>query len=262
MECRVCASASQPLARARILFKHDIEYFRCPDCGFVQTERPYWLKESYAEAINRSDIGVVRRSMDLGRTLRVLLPLLCDPAGTFVDYGGGYGMLVRMMRDEGFDFRWYDAYCENLFAQDFEAERKGGYEMLTAFEVFEHLESPRDGLREMLAFSDVILLSTYLLPEPCPLPDEWWYYGLDHGQHISLYSRAALERLAADAGARLYSNGMNMHLISRRPVSDFRFRLALHKRAALLAPLFRRPSLLQRDFSHSIEQLSRKAAKS
>jgi hypothetical protein len=258
VECRVCARESLPFGRARILAKHDIAYFRCGACGFVQTEKPYWLAESYSAAINSTDVGLVHRNLEQCRVLRVLIPLIADPAGRFLDYGGGYGMLVRLMRDAGFDFRWQDAHCENLFAQDFAAGPGERYEMLTAFEVVEHLEDPRAGLAEMLARSDRVLLGTWLLPEPCPAPGEWWYYGLDHGQHISFQSRASLQALAAEAGARLYSNGMNLHLISRRPVAEWRFRLANRKAAqALLAPLFRRKSLLQDDFARSLRRAAR-----
>jgi hypothetical protein len=190
--------------------------------------------------------------------LRVLLPLLADPGGRFVDYGGGYGLLVRLMRDAGFDYRWLDENAENLFAPGFEAKRGDRYELLSAFEVFEHLEDPRAGLRDMLALSDRVLFSTHLLPEPCPRPGEWWYYGLDHGQHISFYTAASLEALAAGAGAHFHTNGINIHMIARERVSDRRFRFAVGRKAALLAPLFRRPSLLQDDFNASLKNPTRK----
>ena len=260
MKCKVCSRDSLPLGQARILGRHDVRYFRCASCGFVQTEKPYWLEESYADDINRTDVGLVRRNIELANTLKVLLPLISDADKSFLDYGGGYGLLVRLMRDEGYDFYWQDAHCENLFAQDFAAERGRKYELLTAFEVIEHLEDPRAGLTEMLGYADMVLLGTYLLPEPCPRPGDWWYYGLDHGQHIAFQSRASLLALAAGAGAQLCSNGMNLHLVSRRPVSERRFRLATRKfTAALLAPFLRRRTLLQDDFSHSIRQLTRKA---
>jgi hypothetical protein len=122
------------------------------------------------------------------------------------------------------------------------------------------MEDPRAALDEMLEFSDLVFLSTYVLPEPCPRPDEWWYYGLDHGQHISFFSLTALATLAAGVGARVYSDGLNHHLIARRPVSARRFSFALGKRAGLLAPFFKRKSLLQDDFAYSIQRQTDKAA--
>ena len=42
--------------------------------------------------------------------------------GSIVDYGGGYGLLVRLMRNSGFDFYRYDPYCANFFAKGFEVD--------------------------------------------------------------------------------------------------------------------------------------------
>jgi hypothetical protein len=48
---RVCEDVSEFFGRATVLGKHDVAYFRCRGCGYVQTEEPYWLTESYSEAI-------------------------------------------------------------------------------------------------------------------------------------------------------------------------------------------------------------------
>ena len=59
----------------------------------------------------------------------------------FLDFGGGYGVFTRWMRDEGYDFFHYDQHCPNLFAPGHEADISGSvrYELATAFEVFEHI---------------------------------------------------------------------------------------------------------------------------
>ena len=49
------------------------------------------------------------------------------------------------MRDKGYDFYWQDIYSKNLYATDFEYTKNTKYEMLTAYEVFEHLPDPRIG---------------------------------------------------------------------------------------------------------------------
>ncbi len=58
-------------------------------------------------------------------------------------------MFVRLMRDNGFDFYRSDRQCENLFAKGFEAslDVSPSYELLTAFEVFEHLPASHQGRR-------------------------------------------------------------------------------------------------------------------
>jgi hypothetical protein len=87
---------------------------------------------------------------------------LCFPqASRFVDYGGGYGMFVRLMRDKGFDFYRSDKYAKNLFAKQFEASETISYDLLTAFEVFEHLVNPTDEVERMLKLSDAIFLAPH-----------------------------------------------------------------------------------------------------
>lgn len=67
----------------------------------------------------------------------------------------------------------------------------------------------------MMQFSDNILFSTYLLPSILPKPGEWWYYGLNHGQHISFYSYKTLKYIAKKIDMNLCSNGRNYHLFTK-----------------------------------------------
>lgn len=145
MQCKICRNPVYLLTKAKILNKYWVDYFRCDSCGFIFTEEPYWLAEAYSEAINKSDLGLVDRNIRLSYALMPLLKMAFNADGKFVDYGGGYGLLVRIMRDRGFDFYRYDQYCENIFAKGFditETEAKGQFEMITAIEVFEHLVDP------------------------------------------------------------------------------------------------------------------------
>ncbi len=65
MKCKICKQNTDFFADAKILFKYNIKYFKCPNCSFIQTEEPYWLEESYKEAINFSDIGLLERNLKL-----------------------------------------------------------------------------------------------------------------------------------------------------------------------------------------------------
>ena len=136
----------------------------------------------------------------------------------FLDYGGGYGLFVRLMRDLGFDFYWFDRFCTNLFAKgfDFDETKDNPYELVTAFEVFEHFINPLNEIENILKFSKNILLSTELLPENNPKPNEWWYYSLQEGQHISIYTHKALSIIADKYHLNLYSNGLSLHLLAEK----------------------------------------------
>lgn len=251
MHCAICHAPADTFATATILSKYQVAYFRCTCCGFVRVEEPYWLDEAYSSAITGSDVGLVQRNWQMATVAKVVISLFSNPAGRFVDYAGGYGLFVRLMRDAGFDFSWYDKYCANLFARDFAAGEPTGqkYDLLTAFEVFEHLTDPVVELDRMLAFSRNILFTTQILPEPAPRPGEWWYYGLEHGQHIGFYTRRSLELLAQRLGLNFSTNGASMHIFSeRRLPQPLFFGTARYKTARFLAPLFRRESLVAADY--------------
>ena len=244
MRCAICDAPSAFFATATVLRQFSVEYFRCPDCHFVQTETPHWLDRAYAEPIAASDVGMVDRNLqNAARTSRLVHRLL-DPAGRFLDFGGGYGLFVRRMRDLGYDFRWADPRCPNLFAQGHEGDPAvDQYELVTTFEVVEHLPDPVGSLGDLLKATDTLLVSTELMPASEPKPGEWWYYALDSGQHVSLFGRRSLEALARRLRVHLHSNGTNLHLLARR---SFRPEdvLPLLTGSAAAVP---RPSLLPAD---------------
>ena len=254
MRCSVCEEATVAFATATVRGRHRVQYFRCPACGFIRTEDPYWLEEAYAQPINPSDIGIVSRNASLAQVCQAVILAFFDPNGAFLDHAGGYGLFTRAMRDAGFDFRQRDAFCPNLFARGFEAPPDAGpYEMVTAFEVLEHVTDPRLEVERLAGLSGNLLLSTVLLPPGPPSPEDWWYYGLDHGQHISFYTPRALASLAGRFGLRLASEG-SLHLMTRRRVSTPFFRQLARNGVAtaavrrLLRGRQRKRSLLAEDY--------------
>lgn len=254
MKCKICGSPTYSLGRAKVLDQYWAEYTRCRNCYFVSAVNVHWLSEAYSEAINTSDLGLVGRNIRLADSLPLLIRSTFNPQGRFIDYGGGYGLLVRVMRDRGFDFYRYDQYCQNLFAKGFDAQRprEGDelYELLIAIEVFEHLEDPVTEMTDMLKFSRNIFFATEVLPDDREvLPGEWSYFGLEHGQHISIFTRKSLGILAERFGLNYVTNGKGLHMFTSRKISNFRFRLsttATFGRVGL--PLLQGASLLSQDY--------------
>lgn len=214
IKCKICNFDSAPFERSIILNKYDVQYYSCDHCGFIQTETPYWLEEAYSSAIARSDIGLIGRNVKLTNFCSALIPVFYGKRGPFLDYGGGNGMFVRMMRDRGFEFYWQDRYSPNQFAEGFEIPQDKKIDLITAFELFEHLLQPLETIEDMFRCSDTIIFSTRLLPRWQAVPSDWWYFTPDTGQHISLYSKESLEVIAEKFNVKLSSNGISLHILS------------------------------------------------
>lgn len=220
--CPICGSRLTEAFRAAVLHRYTASFDYCADCGLVRARDPYWLAEAYADAISLTDTGLLVRNRSAARQLTALCAFLGgDAEEKYLDFAGGYGVLTRMMRDNGFDFYWSDKYCTNLLASGFEYDDQlGPCRAVTAFEVMEHVEDPRAFVGEALAAgqADTLVFTTELYAGAPPRPEDWWYYSLETGQHISFYRRDTLHRLAAMLGMNFHSSH-GIHIFSRRELS-------------------------------------------
>lgn len=260
IECRVCGALSQHIFNSSLL-RHSVRYYECANCGYVQTETPHWLDEAYNEAINRSDTGILRRNERNARLVIRTLALIGHIRGTVIDCAGGYGLLVRMLRDRGVDALWADRYCDNLVARGFEAENDERADLITAFEAMEHFVDPTIELAALLDRADYVLVSTDLIPTPTPDPGSWWYYAPEHGQHIGFFRTETLERMARQLGCHVVSDGKSFHLFSHQIVPHWRWMLA--RRTARWSMLWARLKLKSLMWSdHHLMALADKRARS
>ncbi|MFD1000674.1 class I SAM-dependent methyltransferase [Ohtaekwangia kribbensis] len=260
MKCNICQSESDRLFVKKVLNKYDVSYFKCNSCGFIQTEKAYWIKEAYENIITSLDIGLVYRNLYLSTVSQAILTKFFNDKSKFLDYGGGYGLFVRLMRDRGFDFYRQDKYCENTFAKNFDITDLPGetkFEVITTFEVFEHLEDPISEIQKILNYGDSILFSTELQSSTMRV-SEWEYLAPETGQHIALYSFETLKRIAEIFNLNVYSNFNNIHLLTPKRLNQNIFRLlAKSKIASLYNVLYaRQPSLLQQDYNFIKQKLN------
>jgi hypothetical protein len=246
--CKICEAPSSFFEAADVLKKYRVQYFRCEKCGFIQTEAPYWLEEAYSSAIASQDVGIMQRNLMNCEVTSAVLNLFFPKMSNAVDFGGGHGVFVRLMRDRGFNFFWSDLHATNDYARGFESEEGSTYDFLTAFEVIEHLADPVSSLSSLMNISENVFVSTCLVPQPAPKLFDWWYYVPSTGQHISFYTEESLRLLAIRCGRNIFSAG-TYHLFTKKPLSHLLYRLATRvKPARILNTMYRRPSLIESDF--------------
>lgn len=221
MKCKICGETNQYIFSSKIMNEYTIEYFHCRNCGFLQTEEPYWLDKAYENPINMEDTGILRRNLRLRNITSIIINIVFDKNSKFLDFGGGHGIFTRLMRDIGYDFYWMDKYAENIFSRGFEYNNKDKVTLITSFESFEHFQNPQVDINNMLKISRNIVFTTQLLPHPLPKPSEWWYYGLSHGQHISFYSSKTLIYIAEKNKLNIHSFG-DVHILTEMKIGKLK----------------------------------------
>ena len=220
MECRVCKKECEEKFEGLILGKYKVKYYFCPNCEHLQTEKPFWLEEAYKDSIAPEDTGILQRNLNNRVAAASVLSCFYDIDKKFLDYAGGYGVFVRLMRDVGFDFVWADKFSQNLFARGFEYKQDDKIDLITAFEVLEHLENPVEELKKMFDISSDILFTQNILP--LPVKRNWWYYAPSGGQHISFYTNKTLDFIADIFGKRHLSGG-EYHLFTGKDIEQQAF---------------------------------------
>lgn len=235
MRCKLCESATEHFGEQKVLQSFDARYLRCTQCGFVFVERPVWLEQAYDLPIAAADTGIVVRNLRFADLVGALIDLALPDGRQFMDFGGGAGLFVRLMRDRGFDFYRQDKYCDNIFARGFDVRPEQRFDLATCIEVIEHIIDPMSVFRQLAALAPTLLVATELLPPVRNRPGEWWYYAPEGGQHISFFSPRALQVVAERVGMHLASNGRNVHVFSKARISPRLVRTISRRRGLVLA---------------------------
>jgi hypothetical protein len=213
--CRLCGATSVELFRGVVLSKYAIGYFRCEACGSLETEPPHWLAEAYAaHNLAEADTGAVVRNLDCQATVYAVARILrFRPNAAVLDFGGGNGLLCRLLRDCGFDARIHDPHAVNDFAQGFEDDGRH-YDIVCAFEVAEHFPNPREDMSRLFGRApDLCMLGTGTYEGQ---GSDWWYLTPASGQHVFFYSHQGMEALAHLYGYKYFRAG-DVHLFLNRP---------------------------------------------
>jgi hypothetical protein len=197
--CRLCGAESRRIYVLQVLGKYDVAYFKCAMCESLQTQTPYWLDESYTHNLATLDTGAAQRNLsNLAATYLVARVFSMKDV---LDFGGGDGLLCRLLRDYRINCFVNDKYAQANYARAYVAPDFARPQIQLAFEVLEHFAEPRSDLTELFRMEPQILIcSTGIFSDQGA---DWWYLTPETGQHVFFYSRNALQLIANRFGYTL-----------------------------------------------------------
>lgn len=200
-QCRLCKSPTEFVFQKTILESFPASYYRCLTCGSLQTEQPWWLPLAYGHDAERFDTGKATRSLRNFFSLPSLLEILGISHDTpLVDWGGGGGLVSRLMRDIGYECYCYDRHLSSEYMTGFQwsAAKHGSRPAITLFEVAEHFENPWEEWKQLFQLQPPLIFgSTEIFANQ---PADWPYLSPENGQHVFFYSAKALGWLAKQFG--------------------------------------------------------------
>jgi len=192
-----------------------VYYRRCGRCGFVfTTDFDGWGMEEFRRHIYNADYGLVDPDYAETRPQGNARLVAESFAGTrerirILDYGGGAGLLAALLRERGFQAETYDPFSR------FHTLPAGRFDLITCFEVLEHVPWPREtaaGMVRLLEEGGAILFSTLVQPAEFARIGLGWWYAAPRNGHISLYTTSALARLFGEVGMKVASFSAGMHM--------------------------------------------------
>jgi hypothetical protein len=212
--CTVCNEQANEVFSYKTLNDHQVILAKCRNCGFLFVPDSEWVEGSFDSELNRFDLGSVDRSIIVADFVESISRSSKSKSLSFLDWGGGYGLLTRLCRDRGIDMVNFDPYVRPIFSGPAQVDELIKREVLVASEVFLHLVDPLRELRNLLNFADYVLVTAVVPPQN--VSTDWWYLMPDTGQHISFFPVTTLKELARRSGTFVYTDRRFFHLFSKQ----------------------------------------------
>lgn len=213
--CEEVRGAFLPLAGAPIYYR------RCGSCGLLFSDSlDDWADEDFAAHIYNDGYAAVDPDFEVKRPVSnagLVARTFTEFRETLdvLDYGGGNGRFAAEISAAGFrTARTYDRF------HPASRERPSGrFNLVTCFETIEHMPDPKGGAADIVSFlqdDGLLILSTLVQPKEIARERmHWWYVGPRNG-HITLFTYAALARLFAPFGLKLFATSSPaLHIVCR-----------------------------------------------
>jgi SAM-dependent methyltransferase len=202
------------------------QYVQCAACGLIYLDpRPdarallgYYPNdyEAYQTLDQLGSVARWRRLHALGLLRRFVTRYV--KAGRLLDVGCATGEFLQEMRGRGWQVGGielsaqaaaiaHEVYHLEVFTGSIASfDASSAYDVVTLWDVLEHLASPRAGLKQIHQWlrpgGHVILSVPNLESWDARLFGRWWI-GWDAPRHFSLFSQPVLERLLDESGFRV-----------------------------------------------------------
>ncbi len=205
-----------------------VQYFRCENCRHLfAPEFLFWTREEFAQYIYNEEYRLIdpdstgQRQDNQFKFIEQLFATYKKEI-SHLDYGGGSGRLSLALQDAGWHSRSWDPFVSD-------EPIEGQWDLITAFEVIEHVPNVNVMMRDLQRISkpDSLVFFSTLLSDKAVRPGgdlQWWYAAPRNG-HVSLFSTTSLATAFHRYG---------FHCAS---LSD-EFHIAYQKKPAWSAPLF------------------------
>ncbi len=222
LDCRLCGGPAKRVFTQTILQAYEAGYYRCEVCSSLQTEEPHWLDEAYGKNLSCLDTGAAQRTLTNLAICFVISRLF--KLTNVIDFGGGDGLLCRLLRDYGLNCFVTDRYATPTYAQGFTEPDFQHPDLVIASEVVEHFANPGRDLYQLFGLNPrIVFVSTAIYTDQ---QGDWWYLAPDSGQHVFFYSKKALDLIADKYGYGLLATGDFILFVQPDQLSPLRSVLA------------------------------------
>lgn len=199
-----------------------IYYHMCESCHFTFSPAFWnWSEQDFLECIYNDDYihidpdYVEIRPTSNASVMQQIFPNQVEQI-KHLDYGGGNGVMSNLLTRNGWNSKSYDPFPKSKLS----IKELGKFNLITAYEVFEHVPDPNE-LMENLTFlmdeSCLILFSTLISDNDIKRNSRlnWWYASPRNG-HISLYSKKSLLELGRKFNLNFGSFSDGFHCYFRK----------------------------------------------